>query len=148
MRITVRQRMSVRTPFELMLRETTIKVVNRDGRLHWMWIDDTAASMHYPTIGTKTARAGILTHDYEVSEGKVIYRHFGITALARIEWACGDQTLIDEPRLCHGVICQPNRKILAWWRRRSGGPEIVLRDGISAGLQCVSIALVIGHNFS
>ena len=106
--------------------------------------------MRFPVLHRNVVHWNLVAGKYEVSSGRVTYRHLRIAPIAAIEWKCGDELLIDEPDCCSGVIRNSNRLRLAFWRKRCGrrvGGEVVIRNDLPGGLQCIAMGLAIYHTF-
>jgi hypothetical protein len=115
-------------------------------RWQWTWIDGRVASCGPRNVWRKKASGGFVAGGVEVSSGVVTYQHFGIAAIAGVEWAFGDQSLSDVPwGCCGGMIKQSNRLLAAW--RRCPRVEIAIRDNIPGSLQCICIGMVLTQSF-
>ena len=146
MRLAIQRRVSVSRPLRQVLPSTEILEERSHARWQWTWIDGTVASCSPRVVWRKTARGSFVAGGIEVLNGVVKYQHFGITAIAGVEWNCGDQALSDVPKgCCGGVIQQSNRLLAAW--RRCPRVEVVIRDSVPGSLQCICIGMVLTQNF-
>ncbi|HEY4311014.1 MAG TPA: hypothetical protein VGN12_16300 [Pirellulales bacterium] len=147
MRLKIKQRIALRTPFVFLLPGETVEVWRQSafsGHLTWKWIDGSFASMRLPHLDNDSLYHGeFCAGRLEVTSGVL---HSPFIGPPRVDWQCGEKILSVETHCCRGTVALDGRRV-AVWRVRSQGAECVLRDSLPSDIRNIVLGVMVGHIF-